>query len=154
MGRGFDVYGFTTCENLGCVGVPVNTPGRANGGGQLEAQQAELLILRGTSAGGKANFGFGVEYAAGRPSGDLTYNDKTAGRKLRATSIDTFTIAGASAVFTGTATVDGVAGVPFRVEVKDMGEPGTADTFTISFGEYAASGVLRNGNIQVRSGNA
>jgi WD40 repeat protein len=155
MGRGFDVYGFTRCENLGCVGVPVNTPGRASGGGQTTNDLAELLILRGTSAGGTANFGFGVEYVAGRPSGDLTFNDKGAGTKLRATSIDTFVVdpAGRSATFTGTANVDGVDGVLFTVKVEDLGEPGTADTFSIAFEDYVASGVLRNGNVQVRSGS-
>ena len=152
MGRGFDVYGFSRCENLGCVGVPVNTPGSASGGGQGANDLAELLILRGTSAGGKATFGFAVEYAAGRPSGDLSYSDKGAGTKLRATSFDMFVIVGKSATFTGTGNVDGVDGVPFTVRVEDLGEPGTADTLFIQFGDYVASGVLRNGNIKVRSG--
>ena len=156
MGRGFDVYGFSRCDGLGCVGIPVNTPGSANGGGQVENELAELLILRGTSAGGKANFGFGVSYSAGRPTGDLTFNDKAAGTKLRATSFDTFVIdpSGTSAIFTGTATVDGVPGVRFTVKVEDLGEPGTADTFSISFQDYVAYGVLRNGNVQVQGGNA
>jgi len=154
MGRGFDVYGFTRCENLGCLGVPVNTPGRANGGGHVEGQPAELTILRGTSAGKTANFGFGVEYRAGLPSGDLTFNDKNAGKKVRVTSVETFVVdaSGTAATFSGLATVDGTAGVPYTVKVEDFGEPGSADTFTISFQDYLASGVLLNGNIQVKRG--
>jgi hypothetical protein len=155
MGRGFDVFGFTKCEGVGCVAVPVNTPGRASGGGQIDGQLAELTILRGNSAGGKANFGFNAEYAAGLPTGHLTYIDHVAASKLKSTSIDTFVIdaTGTMATFTGTATVDGTPGVRFTVEVKDLGEPGSADTFTITFGNYLASGVLLRGNIQVaRSG--
>jgi hypothetical protein len=155
MGRGFDVYGFTRCTNAGCLGVPANTPGRAGGGGQLENQLAELLILRGTSAGGRANFGLDVEYVAGRPSGSLTYNDKAAGQKLAATLIDTFVIGptGRSATVTGTGTVNGAGEIPFVVEVEDLGEPGSADTFTITFRDYVAAGVLAKGNVQVTSGS-
>jgi hypothetical protein len=42
--------------------------------------------------------------------------------------------------------------VPFTVKVEDMGEPGSADTFTITFQAYVASGVLLRGNIQVSRG--
>ncbi|MBD0349023.1 MAG: hypothetical protein ICV59_07715 [Thermoleophilia bacterium] len=156
MGRGFDVYGFAECTGPGCLAVPANTPGRANGGGRVDGELAQLTILRGTSAGGTANFGFGVEYAAGLPTGDLTFNDKAAGKKLRATSFQTFVVdaTGKTATFTGKAEVNGVADVPFTVKVEDFGEPGSADTFTITFGDYLASGVLLKGNIQVRSGSA
>jgi hypothetical protein len=154
IARGFDVYGFARCENLGCVGIPVNTPGRANGGGQLEDQLAELLILRGTTAGGTAKFGFGVEYRAGLPTGELSFQDKAAGKKLQATSFEAFVIdlSGTSATFTGKATVNGAAGVPFTVKVDDLGKAGS-DTFTITFQDYVASGVLLKGNIQVSRGS-
>ena len=149
MGRGFDVYGFTRCEGVGCVAAPANTPGRASGGGQLENELAELTILRGTSAGGRASFGFNAEYAAGLPTGHLTFIDHGAGKKLKSTSIETFTVVGTSATFSGKAIVNGVGNVPFTVKVDDLGEPGTADTLTITFQDYVASGVLLKGNIQV-----
>ena len=151
MARGFDVYGFTRCEGAGCTAVAANTPGQASGGGQLNGELAELTILRGTSAGGRASFGFNAEYVAGLPSGNLTFIDHAAGEKLKSTSIETFVVdaTGTTATFSGKATVNGSAGVPFVVKVEDLGEPSTADTFTITFQDYVASGVLLKGNIQV-----
>jgi hypothetical protein len=154
MGRGFDVYALTQCDGLGCVVTPENTPGRANGGGSVAGELAELSILRGTSAGGRATFGFGVEYATGAvaPTGNLSFNDH-AGKKVHATAIDSFTATGSKATFTGRATVNGVPGVRFFVEAEDLGEPGRADTFRIVLGDgYGAGGVLLKGNIQVESG--
>jgi hypothetical protein len=155
MARGFDVYSLTECDGLECVVTPENTPGSANGGGRVEGELAELSILRGTSAGGRATFDFGVEYAAGAvgPSGTLSFNDHT-GKKAQATAIDSFTAAGNKASFTGRATVNGVPGVRFVVEVEDLGEPGRADTFRIVLGDgYGAGGALLKGNIQVRAGS-
>jgi hypothetical protein len=155
MGRGFDVYSFADCDGIDCVVTPENTPGSANGGGRVDGELAELSILRGTVAGGRATFGFGVEYRTGSvaPSGDLSFNDH-AGKKVDATSIDSFTAAGNKASFTGRATVNGVPGVRFFVEVEDLGEPGRADTFRIVLGDgYGAGGVLLKGNIQVRAGS-
>jgi hypothetical protein len=154
IARGFDVYSFASCDGIECIVTPENTPGSANGGGRVDGELAELSILRGTSAGGRATFGFGVEYTAGAiaPSGSLSFNDH-AGKKVHATAIDSFTAAGTKATFTGRATVNGVAGVRFFVEVEDLGEPGNADTFRIVLGDgYGAGGVLLKGNIQVRAG--
>jgi hypothetical protein len=154
MGRGFDVYGFTSCDGLGCVIVPRNTPGKATGGGQTSGELAELTILRGTAAGGRANFGFNAQYEAGQvaPTGHLTFIDHGSGKTVKSTSIDSFTVTGNRASFTGRATVNGVPGVGFFVEVEDLGEPGRADTFRIVLHDgYAAGGVLLKGNIQVSS---
>jgi hypothetical protein len=154
IARGFDVYSFTRCEGIECIVTPVNTPGSANGGGRVDGELAELSILRGTAAGGRATFGFGVEYTTGAaaPTGNLSFNDH-AGKKVQATAIDSFTAAGNKATFSGRATVNGVPGVSFFVEVEDLGEPGRADTFRIVLGDgYGAGGVLLKGNIQVRSG--
>jgi hypothetical protein len=153
MGRGFDAYALTECEAVECIVTPTNTPGSANGGGRVDGELAELSILRGTSAGGHATFGFGVEYTAGSvaPSGTLSFNDH-AGKKVQATAIDSFTAAGNKATFTGRATVNGVPGVRFFVEVEDLGEPGRADIFRIALGDgYGAGGVLLKGNIHVQS---
>src|SRR5918997_6484561 len=73
MVRGFDVYRFADCDGLGCVSPPTaNTPGKATGGGQVPGELAELAILRGTAAGGRANFGFNAQFSAGVLSGHLT----------------------------------------------------------------------------------
>ncbi len=154
MSRGFDVYSFTRCDGLGCVVVPRNTPGKATGGGQVDDELAEFTILRGAAAGGRANFGFNATYEAGQiaPSGQLTFIDHGTGKKVKSTSIDSFTVTGRKVSFTGRATVDGVAGMGFFVEVEDLGEPGSADTFRIVLQDgYAAGGVLLRGNIQVSS---
>jgi hypothetical protein len=150
MGRGFDVYRFADCDGLECVNVPTNTPGKASGGGQFENELAELLIVRGTAAGGRANFGFDASFTAGVLAGQLTYNDHATGKKVRSSSIDSFTVVGNRATFGGRATVNGIPGVSFVVEVEDLGEPGTADTFRLFLGDgYGATGVLLHGNIQV-----
>jgi hypothetical protein len=154
MVRGFDVYRFADCDGLECIVPPVpNTPGKATGGGQVPGELAELSILRGTAAGGRANFGFNAQFSAGILSGDLTFNDHGTGKKVQSTAIDSYTQAGNKASFTGRATVNGTPGIGFFVEVEDLGEPGGADTFRIVLQDgYGAGGVLLKGNIQVHSG--
>jgi hypothetical protein len=152
MARGFDVYSFTPCDGVGCVIVPRNTPGKATGGGQVADELAELTILRGSAAGGKASFGFNAQYVVGQvaPSGELTFVDHGTGKKVKSTSIDSFAVTGSQATFGGVATVDGVPGMRFFVEVEDLGEPGSADTFRLVLQDgYGAGGVLVRGNIQV-----
>ncbi len=153
MTRGFDVFSLTTCEGVGCLVRPTNTPGHAKGGGQSPGEPAELSILSGPSKGGKATFGLGVTYVTGQaaPTGTVTFHDKASGRKVEATSIQSLTIAGAKAAITGRATVDGVPGVSFFVEVEDVGK--AADAFRIVLGDgYAAGGVLLKGNVEVTGG--
>src|SRR5439155_331941 len=70
---------------------------------------------------------------------------------------DTFTATGNRATFTGRATVNGMAGIGFLVEVQDLGDAGSAgampDTFNIVLDDgYSAGGVLVNGNLQVHEG--
>jgi hypothetical protein len=152
MSRGFDVYSFTRCDGLGCVIVPRNTPGAASGGGQVTDELAELTILSGSAAGGKAAFRFSVAYQTGQvaPTGDLMFGEKGSGKKVTSTSIDGFDVVGTKATFTGRATVNGVPGIRFFVQVEDLGEPGRADTFRIVLQDgYAAGGVLLKGNIEV-----
>jgi hypothetical protein len=153
MTRGFDVFSLTKCDGVGCLVRPTNTPGRAKGGGQSPGSLAELSILSGPSKGGKATFGLDVTYMTGQaaPTGTLSFNDKASGRKVQATGIDTLTIAAAKASITGRATVDGVPGVSFFVEVEDVGKE--ADAFRIVLGDgYAAGGILLKGNVEVTGG--
>jgi LVIVD repeat len=153
MTRGFDVFSLTACEGVGCVIRPTNTPGRAKGNGGVDGELAEISILSGPSKGGTATFSLDVAYLAGQaaPAGKLTFHDKSAGRKVTATGIDSLTIAGARASITGRATVDGVPGVSFFVEVEDLGS--NADTFRIVLGDgYAAGGVLLKGKVTVSGG--
>jgi hypothetical protein len=153
MARGFDVFKLTSCDGTGCLVRPTNTPGRAKGGGDVEGEPAELSILSGPSKGGKASFSLDVAYVAGSPAptGKLTFQDKASGRKVAATGIDSLTIAAAKAAITGRATVDGVPGVSFFVEVEDLGT--AADAFRIVLGDgYTAGGVLFKGKVEITGG--
>jgi hypothetical protein len=152
MGRGFDVYRFTDCTGVGCVvPPPPNTPGKATGGGQVAGELAELSILRGTAAGGRASFGFNAQFSSGVLSGHLTFDDHQ-GEKVQSTVIDSYTQVGNKATFRGRATVNGTPGVGFFVEVEDLGEPGRADTFRLVVQNgYGAGGVLLQGNIKVET---
>ena len=155
MGRGFDVYALTSCAGAACLVRPTNTPGRAKGGGGVEGELAEVSILSGPSKGGRASFSLDVTYLAGQaaPAGKLGFHDKAADKKVTATGIDSLTIAGAKASITGRATVDGVPGVSFFVEVEDVGKE--ADAFRIVLGDgYAAGGVLLKGQVEVTGGLA
>ena len=136
-----------------------STPGRATGGGQVAGELAEMSILRGTSASGRASFGFDAQFASGdtAPIGHLTFLDRGVDETVKSTSIDTFTVTGNRATFTGRATVNGMAGIGFLVEVQDLGDAGSAgampDTFNIVLDDgYSAGGVLVNGNLQVHEG--
>ena len=154
MTRGLDVFSFTNCRDVECVLRPTNTPGTATGGGKLEQDFATFTILRGSAPGGEAQFGMDVRYGLGAatPLGTLTFQDKGLKRKVQATAIDSLTIAGPRATITGRATVDGVPGVGFVVEVEDLGKAG-ADTFRIVMADgYSAAGVLTKGNIEVAGG--
>jgi hypothetical protein len=156
MTRGLDVFSFTTCEGVGCVIRPTNTPGSAVGGGKLPNDFAEFVIVRGSKPGGDAQFGLDVRYLTGAasPTGTLQFRDKGTGRRVDATSIDSFTAVGARATFTGRATVNDVPGIAFSVDVEDLGKAG-ADTFRIVLGDgYAAAGVISKGNITVNGGLA
>jgi hypothetical protein len=156
MARGFDVYSFTTCRDAECVLRPTNTPGSVSGGGKLEADFAAFTIVRGSGPGGEAQFGLDARYVLGAatPVGSLTFKDKGLKLTAQATAIDSVTIAGPRATITGRATVDGVAGVSFIVDVEDLGQAG-ADTFRIVLGNgYSAFGVLSKGNIAVHGGLA
>jgi hypothetical protein len=154
MTRGMDVFSFTSCQDAGCLLRPTNTPGTVTGGGKLEQDFATFTILRGSAPGGEAQFGMDIRYALGAatPLGSITFQDKALKRKVQSTAIDSLTIAGARATITGRATVDGVPGVGFVVEVEDLGKAG-ADTFRIVLADgYAAFGVLTKGNISVGGG--
>jgi len=152
MARGLDVFSFTSCRDAGCILLPVNTPGRASGGGKTEAEFAEFTITRGTAVGGTGQFGLDVSYVAGAatPLGTLVFRDKAAGVKVDATAFDSLTIAGARTTISGRATVNGTPGVRFTAEVEDLGKSG-ADTFRIVLATgYGAFGVVDRGNITVK----
>jgi hypothetical protein len=154
MTRGMDVFSFTSCDGIGCIVRPTNTPGSAGGGGKLVGELAEFTITQGTGVGGTGQFGLDVSYLLGAasPTGGLHFRDKATDVRVDATSIESLTIAGPRATITGRATVNGTVGVAFFAEVEDLGKAG-ADTFRIVLGSgYGAFGVVDKGNITVTGG--
>jgi hypothetical protein len=107
-------------------------------------------FITGTPSAARGNFGLNVRDTAA-PSGHLNYVDHGIGIHVSSTAITTYTIVNATTrTFTGTCTIDGVAGFTFTCTVVDVGEPGTSDTFSLSLSSgYAASGTLVGGNVQV-----
>jgi hypothetical protein len=111
--------------------------------------------ITGTPSGGKGNFGMdaGIE-TDGTLIGSLNYKDQTCGMRVKATSITAYApgATAASRRIQGTAEVNGASGFTFVLEVADNGEPGTADTFSLSVSNgYQASGRLGGGNIQLHT---
>ncbi len=125
---------------------PPSTPGKASGGGHI-------------SNPSKKTFGFFAEYTAqsSGPGGDLSFDDKN-GTKVKATAMGSLMISGNAATVTGEASVNGVGGYTFTLDVVDNGEPGGNDTFRLRLSQpsnpmysYDTSGTLSGGNIQVEA---
>jgi len=123
---------------------PASTPGRASGGGHISNPT-------------KKHFAFFAEYTAQStaPGGELSFDDK-AGMQVAATAMGSLTISGNRAIVTGDASVNGVGGYRFTLDVTDNGEPGSSDTFRLRLTQPAnplysfdTSGTLSGGNVKV-----
>lgn len=112
--------------------------------------------ITGTPSGARANFGVAGGFRNGSFWGHLTYDDHGAGGpKVKATSVDSYEFVNEnSRRITGRAKVNGQSGHRYDVTVADNGEPGRADSFSLSLSSgYAASGTLDGGNIQLHKPN-
>jgi hypothetical protein len=120
-----------------------------------QAQNVDMVTaggwITGTPSGSRANFGVNARDPAA-PSGHLNYVDHASGAGLHvvSTSITSYTIVNATTrTIAGTCTINDVAGT-FTATLVDLGEPGTADTFSISLSTgYTASGTLEGGNVAI-----
>jgi hypothetical protein len=122
---------------------PASTPGaKITAGGWIPAG------LAGTQ---KATFGLTAKVKAnGTPSGHVTYQDHSMSRTVQSTAITSVVVSGNCAQILGTATVNGSGAFGFQVNVCDNGEPGNADTFSISMSDgYSNAGTLGGGNVQI-----
>ena len=118
--------------------LPASTPGHVTGGGQ---------ILKGS--GNTVAFGFDVNHTTKNVKGECNVINLTPRRMIRCTDVSTLVVSGNTATFYGHAVDNGV-GTTFVIKVVDNGEPGTADTFSITTASgYSVSGTLSGGNIQV-----
>jgi hypothetical protein len=103
------------------------------------------------SGNGRANFGFDVSKAlTGATSGHLSFHDKDGRVKVTSESIDSLSITGNRATFTGTCSVNKASGFTFTVDAFDNGQSGSSDLFEIRLSDgYQASGTLGGGNIRI-----
>jgi hypothetical protein len=155
-----------------CIGGQASTPGKVTGGGQIQGDpvfsvggvllSVPALVPSLADPKAQASFGFVVQCCAAQ--GNLEFNDKPAGVRIKAQSVSGLFISspGTScpatpgskhARFTGMAAVirsTGTTTEPYTVDVDDCGEPGTADTFGIKTTTYSnGPSVLIGGNIQI-----
>jgi hypothetical protein len=127
----------------------VSTPGKITGGGSIDQKVR--------------NFGFVVQaqLKKGGPltfSGHLQFQDKSRGIHLSSLELTALGVWGPHGVFTGTATVNGVAGYGFVVNVEDNAEPGArVDRLRIRIRgpglDYDSSALATLGGLLDQGGN-
>jgi K319-like protein/VCBS repeat protein/PKD domain-containing protein len=93
---------------------------------------------------GRATFGFVSRYANGAttPSGELEFDFDGARIKLHSVSYQWLVVAGASAQFKGTGSLNGVAGYGFLVTAKDQATKSDADKFRIKIWNQSTGQVV------------
>jgi hypothetical protein len=122
------------------VSTPLsNIPGKVTGGGTIDLDQE----------GGKATFGFVIDYNPGdpAPTGNLTYQDHKVNLRLKAISFDQLVIQGSDVRFAGLGSMDNGQAVTFTVEL-DI----STNLFRISIpalNGYTAGGILSGGNVTI-----
>lgn len=108
-------------------------------------------------SGGKATFAVTGGIKNGEFWGHLTYvdhymkNNKMKDMNVKGTGVTAYVVVDATTRhIEGTAKINGQAGYTYQVDVKDSGEPGRDDMFSIRLSNgYTASGKLDGGNIQL-----
>jgi hypothetical protein len=141
----------------------VTSAGLVTGGGTIRTSTPPLGLASGTddddwdsdSDGGvTSNFGFNVyrKTVTSPVRGKLNYNNKTTGEHVKSVTVDTFSISGNTATFSGNCTNNGMP-CTYQVTVQDNGNPGKGrDTFNISgMGVTPNGGTLSGGNIKIHN---
>jgi len=125
--------------------LPGSTPGcKVTYGGRITAAN-----------GDKATFGGNAQVPASGPQGQEEYQDHGAAADINVHSLTVDTVVcsadGTSASIFGTATVNGGGSYNYRIDLKDLAEPGTSDRYRIRLSNGYDSGeqVLEGGNIQI-----
>jgi hypothetical protein len=123
--------------------IPASTPGcKVSYGGRITAAN-----------GDKATFGGNAK--ADDLSGQEEYQDHGPAADLNVHSIDVQSVVcssdGTQASIFGTATINGGGTFDYRIDLKDLGEPGDLDTYRIRLSNGYDSGVqvLQGGNVQI-----
>ena len=122
--------------------IPQSTPGcKVTYGGRIEADN-----------GDKATFGGNAQALA---KGQEQYQDHGPAANLNVHSINvqavTCSADGTQASIFGQATINGSGTFLYRIDLEDLGEPGTSDTYRIRLSSGYDSGeqVLDSGNVQI-----
>jgi hypothetical protein len=128
---------------------------------------AKTWVLPTSTAGCKVTYGgritaangdkatFGGNAKATGLKGQEEYQDHGPATDINVHSIDVQAVVcsadGTSASIFGTATIDGVGPVDYRIDVTDLGEPGSSDTYQIRLSNGYDSGLqtLSGGNVQI-----
>jgi hypothetical protein len=128
---------------------------------------AKTWILPGSTPGCKVTYGgrittadgdkatFGGNAKASGPSGQEEYQDHGPAVDSNVHSIDVQAVTcsrdGTMASIFGTATINGAGSFVYRIDLKDLGEPGTSDTYRIRLVNGYDSGeqVISGGNVQI-----
>jgi hypothetical protein len=167
IGNGFLIDNLSYSSSASCSGQASTE--KVTGGGQIQGDpvfsvdgvllSVPALVPSLADPKSQASFGFVVQ-DGGAPTGNLEYNDKPAGVRVKVTSISSLFISSGTcgpnthAKFTGTADVirsTGTTSEPFTVNVDDCGEPGTMDAFGITTITYTnGPSTLIGGNIQIQ----
>ena len=123
--------------------IPASTEGcKVTYGGRITAAN-----------GDKATFGGNAK--ADGLKGQEEYQDHGPAADLNVHSIDVLAVTcsrdGTQASIFGTATVNGGGSFDYRIDLKDLGEPGSSDTYRIRLSNGYDSGVqvLEGGNVQI-----
>ena len=123
--------------------IPANMIGcKVTYGGRITAANGDKATF-----GGNAN-GDG-------PKGNENYHDHGPARDMHVQSIEIQSVvcntAGTQASIFGTSTINGAGTFNFRIDLKDLGEPGSSDTYRIRLSSGYDSGemTLDGGNVQI-----
>jgi hypothetical protein len=139
----------------------------ANGGTHPTDVATKAIVLLGNSAGCKVTGGgrilaangdkatFGGNAKGAGPTGQEEYQDHGAALDMNVHSTSVLVVScsadGTSASIFGTASVNGAGSVMYRIDVRDLGEPGGKDRYRIRLSSGYDSGdqQLVAGNIQI-----
>ena len=123
--------------------IPANMEGcKVTYGGRITAANGDKATFGGNAKGDG-------------PKGNENYQDHGPAVDLHVKSITvqsvTCNAAGTQASIFGTASIDGSGTFNFRIDLKDLGEPGTSDTYRIRLSNGYDSGekALEGGNVQI-----
>lgn len=138
-----------------------------NDADEPEDTATKTWVLPGSTAGCKVTYGgritaangdkatFGGNAKADGLNGNENYRDHGPATAMHVKSTAILAVIcsadGTSASIFGTATVDGAGSFDFRIDVRDLGEPGTSDRYRLRLSNGYDSGdqQLEGGNIQI-----